>query len=272
MTLDIAIATYKPEGIERVNKMISLWPEREGVRYVVSWQEHEGAEIPETLMTRKDVEIFRLNEKGVSNNRNNAIENCKGDIVLIADDDLEYEKDAFEKIISTFEKNPGLDLATFKFRYPKEKIYPVTDCRLTLPFPKYYYGSNVEIAFRRKRLKDLRYWPGIGLGVEDISTGEDEFFLISAIRRGFECRFVNKFIGSHPGETTGDRVSPGILRGQGFLIKTIYPRSYLLRVPLKAYRVSLAKKISFAKALRYLWKGTAICNKKLKGIPSNYRW
>ena len=85
LELDIAICTYGADGPSRVAMM--LLPPEEGVRYVVSWQEHGDAVLPEILKDRKDVAVFRLDKKGLSNNRNNAIANCTGDIVLISDDD-----------------------------------------------------------------------------------------------------------------------------------------------------------------------------------------
>ena len=70
MTVDIAIITYKPEGIERLSKM--QLPQMEGVRYVVSWQAHELASVPEELL-RDDIVVYRFDKNGQSYNRNNAI-------------------------------------------------------------------------------------------------------------------------------------------------------------------------------------------------------
>lgn len=52
MKLDVAISTYQPQGLQRVADM--NLPQVEGVRYVVSWQQHGGARIPEQLL-RNDV-------------------------------------------------------------------------------------------------------------------------------------------------------------------------------------------------------------------------
>ena len=81
LTLDVAISTYKRDGIRKVEKMLP--PPQEGVKYVVSWQEHDDNPIPSELSSRADVEVYRLDKKGLSNNRNNAISHCKGDIILI---------------------------------------------------------------------------------------------------------------------------------------------------------------------------------------------
>ena len=57
MTLDLAMITHGPQGIERVATV--LLPPQPGVRYVVSWQRHENAPIP-TALLRPDVEIHRF--------------------------------------------------------------------------------------------------------------------------------------------------------------------------------------------------------------------
>ena len=256
MTLDVAVATHGKDGIKRVEKM--LLPRQEGVRYVVSWQEHGDAPVPQSLLERSDVEVWRLDLKGVSNNRNNATDHCRADIVLASDDDLTYEPDAFRKIVAAFEKDPALDLATFRVKFHKDKPYPANGTRLTVPFPTNYWVSCVEIAFRRERLRDIRFNPGIGPGAPLLLCGEDELFAIDAVRAGFNCRHIAELICSHPHPSTGTRVTDGILLSNGFLIRTIYPGSYLPRILLKAYRVSRGKKCSILRAAFLMLRGTRI--------------
>ena len=270
LTLDIAISTYKPEGIKRVENML-LSPQP-GVRYIISWQEHKNTAIPDNLHKRDDVEIYRLDVKGLSNNRNNAIEHCSADIILIADDDLQYETDAFIKIIKTFESLPQLDLALFKADYSRKKNYPEHSCRIKLPFPKNYYVSSIEIAFRRSSLKDLRFWSQLGLGNDLLGCGEDEFFVISAVNRKLDCRFINETICSHPGETTGGKLEDSVLRGAGFITRVIYPKGYILRLPLKAYRSAKSTNGNYFRILRELFRGAQYSKSKFREIPENCKW
>lgn len=272
MTLDVAISTYKPEGIRKVEKMLQSLERRPDVRYVVSWQEHENAPLPKALEERPDVAVHRLDAKGLSNNRNNAIEHSRSDIILIADDDLEYEPDFADKIIAAFEKDPGLDLATFKLQYFNPKTYPSESKELKIPLPKNYFVSSVEIAFRRESIGDLRFYPELGLGASTMHGGEEELFLASAIKRGLSCRFENSIIGRHPEPTTGDKVSEEILRGQGFIISLFYPLSFILRVPLKAYRQAKNKRGNFAGNFKNIWQGSILAKKTLREIPQCYRW
>ena len=268
LTLNLAIATHGPEGLKRVESI--LLPQKEGITYIVSWQNHENKEIPEGLKKREDVRILRLDKKGLSNNRNNAIDHCEGDIILFADDDMVYSIEALDKLRDIFEKNPDVDLALFKVKFSEEKSYPSESVTLGCPFPKDYYVSSVEIAVRRKSLGDLRLYPALGLGSESMLAGEDEFFVASAIRRGLKCRFFPLEIGRHPDISTGSKISPGIMKGQGFVMAVIYPRSVWIRVFLKSYRNRKNGKASFRSSFVNLIKGVITAKRTYSKIPSCY--
>ncbi|MDE5915852.1 MAG: hypothetical protein K2G71_04680, partial [Duncaniella sp.] len=60
LTLDVLIATHTPEGILRVADM--NLPVVDGVRYIVSSQDHRDAEIPMALETRHDVTVDRFGQ------------------------------------------------------------------------------------------------------------------------------------------------------------------------------------------------------------------
>lgn len=269
MTLDVAISTYRPEGILKVEKML---PEKqEDVKYVVSWQEHENSDIPESLLRRDDVEIHKFDLRGLSKNRNNAISFCKSDIILIADDDLILESDFADRIKDSFYRNPEVDLGIFKVNFPIPKSYPVKEMALNLPLPRNYYCSSVEIAFRRRKKSTLKFWDVIGLGTKYFECGEDELFLISAIKRGYNCSFFNKTIATHPSESSGGKVTPGILKAQGFIITILYPFSSFIRIPLKAYRVYKGSQKNFFYSLKHLSFGALYSIYKRKSISKVLR-
>ena len=270
LTLNLALITHGADGLRRVEEM--NLPHVENVRYVVSWQMHENNEVPASLAARSDIEIHRLDTPGLSLNRNNAIDHCSADIILFADNDVVYSAEGLKNVIASFEADNSLDMALFKASYPEEKPYPDTDTTLSLPFPKGYYVSSIEIAFRPERIKDLRCCPALGLGASEMTAGEDDFFVISAIRRGLNVGFVNKEICSHPQDSTGDRVDAGIMMASGFIIRTIYSHSFFPRLFLKALRIKRAGKASFLPTLFSLWKGAAKTNRLLPKIESKYRW
>lgn len=258
--LDIAIATFGKEGIRRVCNVL-LAP-RPDVRYIISWQSHQGIALPDGL-DRKDVEVHRLDQPGVSRNRNNALSHCKGDYVLFADDDIEFLSDSFDKVTEAFANNPDSDILLFKAEYPFRKSYPEDSCDICLPFPKGYSVGTIEIACRRQTAGRLRFSLSLGPGAPFLTAGEDEYFVICALRQGCRCRFVNTLICRHPRFSTGmgRPFDDGILRSSGFIIATLYPLSAILRLPLKAWRISRPAQLhsapSFLHALRCLCQGAS---------------
>ena len=253
MTLEILICTYGNNGINRVAKM--NLPEVDGVKYLVSWQtENFDLLIPNELH-RKDVKIVTSRKKGLSNNRNHAIEKASGDICLIADDDLTYTCNQLKAIIDTFENNANIDIALFKYSGGDNKQYPDYEFNLKKE-PKGYYISSVEIAFRRSSIDStLRFDPRLGVGTS-MPAGEEAIFLHQALKKGLTCRFFPITITHHPELTTGSRnPSPGILQANGVVVAVKYGVMGLLRLPIIAWRLSQQGKAKIFPAVHNLFKG-----------------
>jgi hypothetical protein len=254
LTLNIAIATWKPDGIKRVAAMDL--PRLDNVSYVVSWQLSDGAPIPPEL-DREDVKIFRTDLVGVANNRNNAIEHCDADIILHADDDLMYRAQGLRAVIRSFELNPEVEVATFKYKGGSHKNYPIRECDLSKT-PKGMYFSMIEVATRRdSRAGELRFNTKFGPGAEFTASAEDEVFMLTAQRRGLNCRFFPITICTHVGHSTGTRsvTDERVLHGMGAFIRLSHPRTSRLRVFLKAYRMARSGQAPFFFALRGLDRG-----------------
>lgn len=255
MTLDVIIATYKPEGIQRVSQM--YLPEIDGVNYIVSWQAHQGYEIPQNLK-RKDIQIFRMEGKGLSRNRNNAIQNSKADIIYIADDDIEILPGAIEKIKERFSAYPDTDVATFKMKEEYRKIYPERITELSFYLPKGYHIGSVQMAFKRKIFPEYKFNESFGVNSGKFEVGEDELFHLKARAKGLKCRFFPDTIASHPHQASGRKkiTDKRIILGMGAVITKSYPKTFLFRIPLKAWRLHKGGKFVFTPALYHLLLGS----------------
>lgn len=256
LTLDVLIATHTPAGILRVEAMDL--PRVEGVRYVVSWQGHEGVPVPQRLAAREDVEIRRTDSHGLSNNRNCAIDHARADIILFADDDIAYTPGGLQAVRKVFEADPALDMATFRHQGPVPKSYPAAECPIGRRLPAGYYVSAIEMAVRRDSLAGrLRFDPQFGIGSARWSVGEDSMFLLAARRMGVNIRFFPIIIAAHPGLTTGTRpmTATSALRGTGACIALEYPLSWPLRIPLKVWREWRAGRMNAARGLAQLTAG-----------------
>lgn len=264
LTLDVAISTYRPEGINRVAAM--NLPKIDRVRYVVSWQLHGGAEIPDELKERDDVSIFRFDKAGQSNNRNNSIDRTSADIVLIGDDDLTYYQDGLKEILRIYEENEDIDFATFICMHNSLRIMPSSETILKLPLPKGYCVGAWELSFRRKTILDkgIKFHPLLGLNSPSMHSGEDEFFLICAIKKGLRCKFFPVKICEHPHESTGTKakMTAANVRGGGCIIALSYPLwSVAPRIVLKAWRLSRSGRYPFFPALCVLLQGVFLSPK-----------
>lgn len=236
-TLDLLVATHRPEGILRVAQMVL--PPIAGVRYVVSWQNHQDAPVPEVLK-RPDVTILRFDGVGLSANRNNALAHCTAEVVLISDDDVICTPKRIDALRCAFRDNPQVDVATFRSDHDDMSRFPTSRVTLQSRLPKGYSVTSFEIAFRRERIGNLCFCPELGLGSPTLHGGEDEVFLLSAIRRGLTCIFFPITICAHPHPSTGTkaRITPQNQMAQGAVIRLSNPATWLLRIPLKAWRLS----------------------------------
>lgn len=236
-SLDLAVVTHRPEGIHRVAQMVL--PPADGIRYVVSWQDHRDAPVPDSLVARPDVEIYRFDGRGISSNRNNALTHCQADIVLFSDDDLVYRPEDLIRLRQLYQEKRDVDVATLISIHGDMSRFPKKETRLTTQFPEGYSVASFEISFRRTSGAGLRCCPELGLGSEKLHGGEDEMFLFSAVKRGLDCRFFPITICEHPNESTGTKAhcTRENLMASGCVIALTYPWTACLRVPLKAWRV-----------------------------------
>lgn len=255
MTLDVVIATYKPEGILRVARM--LLPEQEGVKYIVSWQCHGDAPLPECLQ-RKDIKVLRSDSIGSSANRNLGIEQTTGDIVYLADDDIEILPGALKKIMERFRNYPDTQVATFMMKEVSRKNYPKQVTELSFYLPKGYSVATYQMAFRRDIFPLVRFNEAFGINSGVFESGEDELFHLSARKKGLKCRFFPDILASHPHEATGRRkiFNPKVLHGMGALITVSYPKTFMLRLPLAAFRLHKQRRHSFFPAFFSLYVGS----------------
>lgn len=256
ITLDIAIITYKPDGIKRL--AANTLPQIPGVKYVISWQAHESAPIPEELQ-RPDIKIYRFDGIGLSRNRNNSISKCDAEIILTSDDDIKFNANEIDKLRDVYELKPEVDVITFQSERSETRIYPQKECKLRIPLPKNYNASSIELSFRRATAGWLLACPELGLNSPRFHGGEDEMLLHTAIKRGLNCWFYPITVCKHEHPSTGAKahLTKGNLLANGCVIALTYPKTVLLRIPIKAWRLHKSKQANFFRALLYLIQGAA---------------
>ncbi|MCH5174598.1 MAG: glycosyltransferase [Prevotellaceae bacterium] len=213
MILEILICTIN-EGIAKVPDV--LMPPRDDVRYVVSMQwtreEVKGC-VPSVLRDREDVKLVFLEGKGLSRNRNNAMANASGDILLIADDDNRYTDELIENIFEAYEAHPNADVIHFQaLDMEGNPLHP---------YPADFV-SSVELSFRRK--VTVRFDERFGLGSEKLCAGEEQVWMKDAKDAGYTIIYVAKPVVMTSAGTTGDKFvgNPKVQMSKGAAFKYEY--------------------------------------------------
>ncbi|MBQ7941616.1 MAG: glycosyltransferase [Muribaculaceae bacterium] len=257
MTLEVLVCTID-NGIDNIMNLL-LTP-TEGVSYLISWQHshaNENYTIPQELI-RNDVKIAHIQGRGLSRNRNNAISHATGDICLIADDDCSYRPKYYKAVIDTFQKCPELDIATFKMKFCYDnKRYPQQPFNLN-NLEKGYFVTSFEIAFRRTSVQGkLWFNEHFGLGAPVLQSGEENIFILDAIKAGMNCQYFPIVIveHNHPTTTSSRAGNPGVIMAEGAYISIAYTWTALPRLILKAFRLNKKNSLGFFKNLSYIFKG-----------------
>ena len=127
------------------------------------------------------IKYLNFAERGISLNRNNALLRCDGDICLLADDDMVYDDNYVETVISAFKKYPQADVLIFNIREPVS-----TRCIIKKPTNVNYFNylryGSVRIAFKTSSIKENSIFFNVCFGSgTDRGFGEDNLFLTSCL-------------------------------------------------------------------------------------------
>lgn len=235
--LQVLVSTYKEEGIERMSR--HSYPEVEGVEYIVAWQLPEGdAELPASLV-REDVRIVKSRTRGLSANRNIALEAATAPLLLIADDDLDYTEAGLKGVIESFAEFPECDILTFRYESELAKKRYAPEMFNWRKPPRNSHLTSFEIGMRRESIArhGLRFDERFGIGGLFIA-GEENVFFEDALRAGLQACFIPHTICAHWGTTTTERHlhSREFIRTKGGTLAYIHPATWPLRLMTHLYR------------------------------------
>ena len=239
----------------RVSSIPEL-PVVEGVRYIISVQDHEATLSPDNLkaLYRSDVQLRIYYDRGLSVNRNHALEASSADIVMVADDDLIFHPEGLRDLIKLYEQNPDIDWITTRAGLSEGRIYPPDGWDLQRVF-RHYVPVSFELSFRRTSLPvGFRFSPLAGIGAPYLGAGEDDLVYFHARRAGLRGVYKHIKVVTHPSATTNVRSASQIpvVRAKGALLRImrgVFPG--LIRIPVEAYRSPLP----FGKAFVALTQG-----------------
>ena len=177
--------------------------------------------------------VYSFQERGLSRSRNHALDLARRDIMVIADDDLEYQPGFETSVRAAFAAAPGAAILTFQFldsdTNELAKKYSVrghAHHRFSVPAL-----TSMELAIRRSLLPRVHFDERFGLGAQ-YPSGEEAIFVADAMRAGAKAQYVPLVLCSHPGATTGHRSwGHGAATGKGAIVRRLFPRAWPLVLP-----------------------------------------
>lgn len=200
-----------------------LPPPRPDVAYLVAWQQRGGEEqnAPGALLQREDVKILAHKSIGLSKNRNFALANATGDLLILADADNIYIYEYFDRLLAAAAAHPEAGILLFQAAAPEGRLlknYPAAPCTYA-GRPRGCSFSSCDIVLRRCASLP-RFDERFGLGAEYLGCGEEELFLEQASRGGCRILYTPQVIVTTRGATTGDRFweDPRVRRAKGAVL------------------------------------------------------
>lgn len=205
-----------------------------------------------------------LNERGIGLSRNTALMRATGDIVLFADDDVEYV-DGYPEIIENAFKNHEADVILFDFKVKGSSIYKPREYKYKRIrwYNSMHFGA-IHFACKRDKL----YFEGIFFnllfgGGAKYSCGEDNIFLSNVLKSGLKIITVPNCIGS---VTFGDSTwfkgfNEKYFYDKGILLGNIFrKKAYILMLFLLLKNSDQTRELGFKKSLKISLRGIKEAN------------
>ncbi|WP_062108628.1 glycosyltransferase family 2 protein [Bacillus niameyensis] len=220
---------------------------------------------------RFNIRMLSYSEKGLSKSRNRALENAKGDICLIADDDVSYNNDYSDKIIKAHEDYKDYDIIVFSVptsNISRKKSY--YSKKKKMGYLRSLKIASFEISFKRKSIIDnnIYFNEKFGAGSGQYSMGEENIFLYQCLKKGLKILYLPIEIGivTHEESTWFNGFNEKLFWDKGAIY---YEMSRYFSIPLilqfafRKYRLYI-NEISIRKAIKYMLKGRAKYINELK--------
>lgn len=176
---------------------------------------------PEAMPTPSEtIRILSVSERGLSRSRNTALDNARGDICVLVDDDCVFRDSCLTDIRAAYTANTEADIITFGSlsSVTKRPRRPLPNRMKRHGLFSIFGVASIEISFRRAATEPraLAFDERFGLGSE-YPVGEENIFLKDCLDAGLRLYSAPALIVETDEQTTGQRVlnNPG-LRGKVF--------------------------------------------------------
>ncbi len=217
MNLEVLVSTYKSRLLENEVQIEQL---QKIDHIIIDQSPLNESDYPEGLNI-----VPLKNSSGLTKNRNKAIENAKGEILLISDDDIEYTSGFENTIVNAFKDNPNAAVISFQVIKPDGVLFKnYKNSQFGHNKRSVISTSSVELAFRSDILKkhNLKFDENFGVNAK-FPCGEEAVLLGQCLDLGLEVIYFPKPICIHPEESSGkDYNRKNLLLAKGAMIRKLY--------------------------------------------------
>lgn len=153
-------------------------------------------QITKNINTPKEIReginsCLSVRELGLSKSRNKAIRESKGDICMLADDDMYYVKKYESVVRKSYLKYNNADLIAFYVDNEVNKLKKFNLKEGRIGFLKSMKLSSVQITFKKKSIIDRNIMFDIAFGAgTDNLMGEENIFLYECLKKGLKIYYV----------------------------------------------------------------------------------
>lgn len=205
--------------------------------------------------------FYSFYEKGLSKSRNIALKKSSADICVIADDDMYYEKNYEETIISYHKKYPNIDIIAFIVEHENPKKSKKILKQGNIGYLKSMKLQSVQLTIKRASLikNNIYFDENFGAG-SLFPWGEENIFLFDCLRKKMKILYVPCKIATlrDTGESSWDKTnSVAHYNNQGAIYYRMSKKIYWLLIIQFAIRKRniYANDIGFIKLLRAMFEG-----------------
>ena len=206
-----------------------------------------------------EVAMITTDTRGVGLNRNIALLASKADILLLSDDDMEYNDDMPEKVVEAFKNNPEADVIIFSVDYIKNG--EITErrnvCRRLHLWNTMRFGT-CSVAVRRSSIinNNITFNQCFGGGCE-FSAGEDSLFLKSCFDSGLKVFSDSYVLGRCCKDTSTwfNGYNEKYFYDKGVLVRKLFPKTAYLMALYFGANFKRDTDIGLLKRLNLVYRG-----------------
>ena len=194
----------------------------------------------ERIKNGKKQRMIYTTQRGLSKSRNTLLNNMEGDIGIICDDDVIYEKNYEQIIKEAYFKLKDVDIIVFNINSSRKfknnllednigiETYRIKKIKKT---NSHRYFTSTRITFKKKSIIKKNIWFNLNFGAGSIYTsGEESLFLREARKKKLKVFEYPRTIANvfHENSTWFQGYNEKFFFDKGAWLKEAYPLSYFI--------------------------------------------